>query len=131
MTGRQPDMRLPLKPPKPFPRTDNGHTDVAWKSSLPFNVNPRGVLIHRVKSGRTHFQRGEYSHHTVEYWCGGSAHTEGMDLTNCPPVERLLCVRCEMFAVAAGLPAADAIAGYHIHLGTLKAHRECCRNDQN
>jgi hypothetical protein len=102
-----------------------------WKQSLPFNVNPRGVLLHRVRIGVTYFRRGERSHDAVTYWCGNSAVGEGVSLTDAPPTDRLLCVNCERIAVEAGEPTAEALTGRHVCTGVMKAFRLCCRNEEN
>lgn len=104
---------------------------IDWTKCAPFNVNPRGYLVHRVKCGRSYFWYGEYSHDAVTHWCGNATTSNGISLTDKPPENRLLCARCERLAVAAGLPSADELAGKHIHLGAIKVHRECCRDERN
>lgn len=102
-----------------------------WKQSLPFNVNPRGVLIHRVRCAGTCVHDGKYSHDWVHYWCGNQTCGEGLGLVEVPPTDRLLCVYCEQKAVAHGEPTAEALAGRHVCIGVMKAHRLCCRNEGN
>ena len=95
--------------------------------ALPFNVNPRGVLVHRVREGFTIFYGKKYSHEAVHYWCGNQTNGEGVDLAAVPPADRLLCEKCELAAVAAGERPTDEIAGRHVHRGVVKVHRTCCR----
>ena len=103
-----------------------------WESCPPFNVNPRGILIHRVRSGFTFItEDGRKRHSVVRYWCGNSGVGEGASLTENPPKERLLCERCEMLAVAAGEKTADKLAGRHVHVGVVRAHRTCCQHTEN
>jgi hypothetical protein len=102
-----------------------------WAKTLPFNVNPNGWLIHRVRYGESHYYRGKFSHDSVTYWCGGQNSGSGINLTDKHPKDRLLCVGCERKAVAAGEHPADKLAGRHIHLGELRPHRLCCRNEEN
>lgn len=104
---------------------------VYWKKSLPFNVNPRGVLVHRVRLGQSITYHGKRTHDCVDYWCGNGAHSEGVSLTDSPPDDRLLCEACERIAVANGEPSSDELCGRHVHIGVLRAHRTCCRNDDN
>lgn len=112
-------------------RRDLPTTTRLWSKVLPFNVNPRGKLIHRVRQGASHYLHGRYQHDSIHYWCEGQVCSSGMDLTDNPPENRLLCVGCEKKAVAAGEKPADKLAGRHVHLGVLKPHRICCRNEEN
>ena len=96
---------------------------------MPFAVNTRGILIHRVRTGDIHQRDGVATHFSVNYWCGNSCCDP--ELTDNPPMNRLLCVFCEARAVAAGEKPADELAGRHVHKGSLKAHQKCCRNDAN
>ena len=101
-----------------------------WENTLPFNVNPRGMLIHRVRIGATH-SASWGDHDSVTYWCNNSAVGEGVDLTDDPPKNRLLCSHCEALAVAAGEPTAKQLTGRHIHIGVMKPVRMCCRHEEN
>ncbi len=104
---------------------------VNWKLCLPFVVNPRGILIHRVKRARTHWSGSkEPDHHSFDYWCGNGCSHRG-ELFAVPPEDKLLCVRCEAVAVAAGEKPADELAGRHVHIGELRAKRLCCTNEGN
>lgn len=102
-----------------------------WTMTLPFNSNPRGVLVHRVRIGHSFWKRGQHSHDAVTYWCANSAVGGGLNLTEVPPEDRLLCARCEQLAVEAGEPTAEELAGRHVCIGVMKPHRICCRNEEN
>lgn len=118
-------VKLQVKPEKDVnPRCRS----IQWKKSLPFFVNPRGVLIHRVKRVTTIIWDGKVSHHTAHYWCNNMGRGEFFED---PPKERLLCTVCESNAVAHGEKTADELAGRHVCLGKMKAHRICCKNEEN
>lgn len=104
-----------------------------WKRALPFHVNPRGILIHRVRDATTMWYRdtlGFGPHEAFGYYCGGQANGSGKDLTDNPPAIRLLCERCEAAAIAAGQISADELAGRHVHVGRVKPFRTCCRDKE-
>ena len=110
-------------------RTDGRFRCVFWEKTLPFLLNPRGHLVHRVQFATSTFSEpGVWDHDTAHYWCKNIARGQFLAV---PPEGRLLCAHCERIAVANGQPTADEIAGRHVHIGTLKAHRLCCRDDQN
>ena len=117
---------VPCRPSRRELRTSQHQTvqHNNWRMSAPFAVNPRGVLVHRVRSARTFFRDGAISHHCASYWCGNSGYS--VVFTDNPPADRLLCVFCEARAVASGEEPADALAGRHIHKGRVKARRTCC-----
>ena len=125
-------MKVKLKRKKhPFATTgDNRY--VPWIESLPFCVNPRGQLIHRVRFAGTHFSnydgRGPHSHDGCTYWCSNIGRG---DFTDDPPADRLLCAYCEAKAVAHGEKTADELAGRHVHIGHLKPVRDCCKSEGN
>lgn len=98
-----------------------------WTRAFPFNANPRGILVHRVRSGLSFFVDGKHSHDAVDYWCGNMTNGEGVSMVAVPPKDRLVCSVCEALAVAAGEPSSDKLVGRHVHIGRLKAVRECCR----
>jgi hypothetical protein len=102
-----------------------------WKKTLPFNVTPRGILVHRVRMGTTHFYSGEYSHDSVSYWCANGTAGEGVNLVAEPPKGKLLCAHCERMAVAAGELPTDKLVGRHVCIGVLRPHRLCCGHEQN
>ncbi len=107
-------MKVALKQ-KPFPGGDRpGARVISWKKSLPFLVNPRAVLVHRVRS--------------VHSFTGNGARGE---FVADPPKDRLLCAYCEAKAVAAGEKPADQLAGRHVCIGTMKAKRQCCLGTEN
>lgn len=115
----------------------------SWDYSEPFFVNKRGCLTHRVRGISTisHQDSGgnpspgfrEPHHYSVLFWCGGRANfTEpSEDLVATPPVERLLCDRCEAVAQAAGQKTSDELAGRHVHVGRMKPIRTCCQDHVN
>lgn len=129
-TKRRRPKNVRLRIAKPYPPGGCGkHLD--WERAPAFNVNPRGILIHRVKDGRTHLMPWG-NHNSITQWCGNGVSGEGVSLTDDPPKDRLLCAYCEAKAVAAGEPTADQLAGRHVHIGALKAIRTCCRGcDRN
>ena len=104
-----------------------------WLRSLPFVANPRGLLTHRVRYAKTFRRRnGARSHDSISYWCGNNCNNPPQDACFAvPPESRLLCQMCEARAVAAGEKTADELAGRHVHIGKLKAHRTCCRDEKN
>jgi hypothetical protein len=102
--------------------------EIHWKKSLPFLRNPRGYLIHRVRSAMTHLYDENPPWDTVAYWCGNIGRGEFVDE---PPDGMLLCAVCERQAVAHGQPTAEELVGRHVCTGRLRAVRICCRNDEN
>lgn len=117
------------------------HTDVVhWTRSFPFIVNPRGILVHRARGIITFLRDGKETHHAVRYWCGNQTcfdveagpRSKKNVVVEVPPKDRLLCQFCEIKAVANGELSADKLAGRHVHIGVLRAHRVCCRKcDEN
>ena len=105
------------------------HDSILATKSLPFAVNPRGLLIHRVRHLTLHFSHGRFHHHSVNYWCGNCAYD--VELTSDPPTTRLLCVNCEANAVSHGEQPADVLAGRHVHIGKIRAVRVCCQEKSN
>lgn len=109
---------------------------IHWPTSQPFIVNPRAILIHRIRYG-TSFRRidGTWSHDTVETWCGNgfnSMGAVGSDIIVAdPPKSKLLCARCELIAVQAGEKSADELTGRHVHIGRVRAFRTCCHEIKN
>lgn len=101
---------------------------IQWKRSLPFLVNPRGHLIHRVRYVHTTLRYCVWSHDTAIQWCGNLGRGE---FTDNPPTDRLLCAFCEAKAVAAGEKTTDQLAGRHVCRGTMKAVRRCCTGTEN
>lgn len=104
-----------------------------WTRALPYNVNPRAILIHRVKHVTTYFDvLGRPRHDGVTHWCGTTAFTNhGISLTADPPKDRLLCVNCEVRAIEAGQLTSRQLTGRHVHVGSLRAVRECCTDQSN
>lgn len=98
-----------------------------WASCAPFVENSRGTLIHRPRSGST-YNLHKKPHIGVRFWCGMSVATDKNNLTflAAPPDGRIVCGRCETIAVEKGLPAADELAGRHVHKGRTVALATCC-----
>lgn len=111
-----------------IPESRHGRDAVYWKKSLPFAVNPRGVLIHRVKYAIS-FRNydGSISHESAHYWCNNFGRVK---FFADPPQDKMLCTFCEARAVAAGQLPADQLAGRHVHIGRAKAVQLCCLTNQ-
>lgn len=118
---------------KPDKNADGSGSGKARRSAPPFAVNKNGWLVHRVKHVTDHRPRAtsSVSHSSVHYWCNNFTFLDHVELTDDPPRERLLCTVCEAKAVAAGLATADEMLERHIHLGEMRPHRVCHRNEQN
>lgn len=106
-----------------------------WRRAPPFAVNPRGRLIHRVRSVSTVVLEGRISHVHVYQLCnnGFNIKFQGVKdaLANDPPKDRLLCVHCEAMAQRFRMPSADSLAGRHVHRGVLVPTQVCCLDDGN
>jgi hypothetical protein len=100
----------------------------SWETCLPFVENKRGTLIHRpVTVERYKHLRTPYL--AVHYWCGNGANGHGIfTFLASPPNEKLVCEKCEVAAVLAGLPSADRICGRHVHKGHTKPIQTCCQD---
>lgn len=129
-------MKIGLKREKRRGRWNNDrfvHKD--WKEAEPFFVNPRGILVHRVRYVNAICIDGEDSHNHVTYWCGNGCCFEIEDVKEVfcvsPPEGMLLCQFCEVRATNEEQPKADSLAGRHVHIGVLKAHQVCCRTQDN
>lgn len=98
---------------------------IQWSSSLPFVENSRAPLIHRPRAITTHtlFKK---PHISILNFCG-NVHTGSDKFTfmSEPPEDSVLCERCEIAAVGAGLPSADSLAGRHVHKGGIRAYTTC------
>ena len=107
---------------RPFSK---GLADVYAAEALPFAVNPRGVLVHRVKSvGVYHSDNGSYSHHSVHYHCNSFA--SGVSLAAEPDEKAIVCQVCENRCHYLGLPSAAELVGRHVHVGRKVAIANCC-----
>lgn len=107
-------------------RCGNGAlTSMQWKKALPFYLNPRGLLIHRVESVTTYFLHGKRSHIAVTYLCNNSTTADGEFLAK-PPAGRLVCHSCELFAKKKRKPSADQLVGRHVHVGRIRVEQACC-----
>lgn len=124
-------MKIDLKPSKRPAFLSEACQTVSWTKALPFFVNKRGKMTHRVRHVDTHNYRGEFSHHSVHYLCGnvscfGGRKNADSYLTADPPADRLLCQGCEVVAARKQLPTADELAGRHVHRGVLVPKQTCC-----
>lgn len=114
-------------------RTPGGALSVSWRESKPFFLGPRSVLVHRVRSVQSHFIIGGVTpnHHSFDALCGGACNVKHAELEESVmddvPASRLLCQRCESEAKRRGLKSAEELTGHHVHVGTIRAHRTCCR----
>ena len=108
-----------------------------YYQSAPFYFGPTSKLVHRVKTMtklKTPWER--LPRFLVEYWCLGHAYnaTE-LVVDDClffvPPEGALVCHRCELNAVQAGLPTSDELAGTHVCLGTCKPINICHPTEGN
>lgn len=108
---------------------------IYWHRSEPFYVNPRGVLVHRVRDVCTIFIHGQKRHNAVHYVCGNQncfpLGSERELLVARPPKGRLVCVFCEARAAVMKLPTADKLVGRHVHKGKCVAVRTCCEHLDN
>lgn len=99
------------------------------KRSLPFYMNPRGVLIHRVEGVSQYTWRSGHKHIGVQYLCGNQTTTSGDGrefFVAKPPANRLVCQACELAAVRKRKPSADQLVGHHVHVGRIRVERVCC-----
>jgi hypothetical protein len=108
-----------LRPPK------GSRPDIQAKTSLPFAVNSRGVLVHRVRSLGVYLaDDGAYSHHSAHCYCGAFA--GGVSLVAAPDPDAIVCQVCESRCHYLGLPSAEELVGRHVHVGRKIAIANCC-----
>lgn len=99
--------------------------DIDARKSLPFAVNSRGVLVHRVRSlGIFLSIDGAYSHHSAHYHC--NAFASGVSLVAEPDQAAIVCHVCEARCKYLGLPSAEELVGRHVHVGRKVAIANCC-----
>lgn len=102
----------------------------SWRTSPPFVINTRGLLIHRPCEVVV-YNIHAAPHLAVDYLCGGSV-TGGMDensnlsFVRDLPDGALVCHRCELVAAEKELPSASEICGRHVHIGACKVRQICC-----
>lgn len=108
--------------PKQYPvRQDTQWLDPKFKpgshilatKALPFFLGNGASRVHRPRSVTLHLRDGEYSHTSVQFYCGNSGfagHHRGK-LTAVPPTEFGVCERCEREASRIGLPSSSTVAG--------------------
>ena len=119
-------MKVPLKIKPERYHPESRMTCIDWIKSLPFYVNYKGLLVHRVKSAKCYLRDGEYSHTSVSFYCANSTTSKGKFVDD-PPTDRLLCERCEQVVKQMGLPSADQLTGRHVHVGKVRCKRTCCQ----
>jgi hypothetical protein len=120
--------KLPLRKPKPYKMDGHSKNRFPWSSCAPFVDNNKAMLIHRPREVST-FNLHKTSHIAITFWCGNSASGENkFTFLEVPPLNKLLCTRCEDAALAAALPSADDLAGQHIHKGKLFVVKTCCED---
>ncbi len=121
---------IPIKLAKRYRNIGARFDTIGWTRAHAFAVNPRGVLIHRVRHVTTHLFDGAESHHSMHYLCGnGTCFEIGSEddvLVPDPPADRLLCERCEEIARRQKMPSGDELAGRHVHRGVLVPKQTCC-----
>lgn len=125
--------KIPIKPSRTyqkFARRESYPGMFAWTKAPAFAVNPRGVLVHRVRHVTTYLRDGKDSHYHVDYLCGNGCNVELRTIVDVlvtdPPRDRLLCEHCEMRARMQELPSGDHLAGRHVHRGVLVPRQTCC-----
>jgi hypothetical protein len=99
---------------------------IAIRQALPFVENPRGLLIHRPRDAALRvWPSGKWASYIVVHnWCGASF-TKKTTFVKDIPAGALLCKRCEIAAVRAGLPSAEEITGHHVCIGGVRAYNAC------
>ena len=119
-------IRVALKAPRRVCK-DRGFQQKNYSEGQPFFLNPRGVLVHRVKS--VFRLMANYHRHAwwiVEYWCENSGRMdksgEGM-LSD--PGNKLVCARCEERAVRMGEKTSSRLVGRHVCVGAARAVNIC------
>lgn len=119
-------MKIELKIPNPHP-VHGQLSNIQWRSCLPFVENTMALLVHRPVRVGTYKNGNRPAHIGIHYWCGNSAcGNKKFTFLAFPPLNSLVCEKCEKNAVAAGLPSSESLAGRHVHIGKLKAIRTCC-----
>lgn len=106
---RTPDFKLPC---------------VLWKKTVPFLVNPRAHLVHRVRAAKTWLSdSGKPRHSSAKYWCGNVGKGQFLEF---PPPDMLVCAICEANAILHGQPSSSELAGRHVHIGRANMVQVCC-----
>lgn len=120
-------MLLPLDMPRVARPEVRG---LPWTSCKPFVENSKAVLIHRPRRVSMHRISDKYrTHLAVEMWCGSTqTGTKKFTFLDAPPREAIVCARCEMKAIGAGMPSSSQLVGGHVHLGGVIAVKHCCNN---
>ena len=109
-------------------RTKDARDCVATRTeSEPFVINDMAVLIHRPRYISEYKLSGHPRHMAIECWCGAS-HTGWTKFTfvDKPPENRMVCHSCESRAVMFGQPSSEELVGRHVHIGRMRAIKDCC-----
>lgn len=124
---------IKLHKPRRDHRDDERIQQIDYEESVPFFLNQRGVLVHRVKSlYQLTATWQEEPWWIVDYWCENFGRTDKNDLGMLEdPGDRLICTRCEANAIAHGLPTSSELVGRHICTGTMRPVNTCCFNEDN
>lgn len=98
---------------------------LVYKEAAPFFNNPRGVLIHRVRSLYQFTFHGR-SWHIVDYWCENGGRSEFIDDDLLfDPGEKLICARCELKAIENKEPSSAQLTGRHVCIGVCRPVNVC------
>jgi hypothetical protein len=96
------------------------------RKSLPFFERENGVLTHRIKSMRMHFDgealSSKHTHTSVELWCGMHGFvrsrpkrgTRPTHVVSEPSDGRFMCATCEGRAIGSGQLGSREIAGREV-----------------
>ena len=117
-------MKVAIERPRKLSRGE-----IPWTSCEPFVENTMAVLIHRVRRVSLHKIGDRWpSHLGISCWCGNAmTGTKKFTFLAAPPVDAIVCARCEEAAVRVGLPRSEEIVGAHVHTGGVVAVRDCCK----
>ena len=99
--------------------------DLIWTSCEPFVENSRARLVHRPASV-VRYNLHRHPHLAITYLCGnGATGSQKFTFLATPPDGSVVCARCEMAAIEAGLPSSTDLAGHHVCLGELRVVNLC------
>lgn len=128
-------MEKMIKLRAPRANHDERITQVDYDESAPFFKNPRGQLVHRVRSLFSldaPWNRSGKPWFVVDYWCENSGRCYSIDAGDVvdggllfDPGSLLLCSRCEANAVIHGEPSGSQLAGHHVCVGKLRPVNVC------
>lgn len=90
---------------------ERGMYSMPIKASLPFFRSFQGILIHRIRSGKVHYQDFKPSHTSFRFWCGNDGFAARGAMMDSLPSRAVLCATCEGRAIGAGLCGTREING--------------------